>query len=184
MERMRFGFVKILGFVLFLALVISNAAWYVAYQSVNNRLDVANATLGTHNSPSPSATASPSPAKGTIAGNVGFPAGTAPAQTICAVSNMDATLKFCVDHPGGNSLAYQLAVPAGSYTVYSSLKASQGDYKTTYKAYYDKFVTCGSSSNCAMGLHGQNEVVTVVAGGTVSAVDPNDWYRLGITQEF
>ena len=185
MNGFRLGFAKFLSLLVFLALIISNAAWYVAYHSLENRLDTANAkieALGLKSSPAASASPSATTAKGTISGNVGFPAGTAPAQSVCAVSSTDATAKYCIDHPAGNALGYQLAVPAGSYTVYASLKAPQGDYKTTYKAYYDKFVTCGAASNCAMGLHGQNEVVTVAAGGTVTGVDPTDWYALGITQ--
>ena len=183
MDRFRLGMAKVVGGIVALALIVSNVAWYVAYHSQAGELDRANAKVASLGKTPSAATPTPTPAaKGTISGNVGFPAGTAPAQTVCAVSNIDASAKFCVDHAAGNALGYQLAVPAGSYTVYASLKAAQGDFKTTYKAYYNKFVTCGAKSDCAMGLHGQNEAVTVAAGGTVTGVDPTDWYALGITQ--
>jgi len=176
---------KLMGAILILALIVSNVAWYVAYQSQTGELDRVNAQVATGaRMPTPTAgAATPTPAaKGTISGNVGYPAGTAPAQTVCAVSTIDTATKYCVDHAAGNALGYQLTVPAGSYTVYASLKAPQGDYKTSYKAYYNKYVTCGAKTDCAMGLHGQNEVVVVAAGGTVTGVDPTDWYALGITQ--
>jgi hypothetical protein len=164
-------------------LVLSNLAWLVAYSSLSQR------TVGVTSSPSvttkPSASISPTPTpvtKGTINGSVGYPAGTAPAQVVCAVSTTDASVKYCADHAAGNALAYSLSVPAGTYYVYASLKAAQGDFTTSYKAYYDKFVTCGGAGNCAMGLHGQYEPVTVAAGGTVANVNPTDWYALGLGQ--
>lgn len=184
MERFRLGLARFVGLVAVLALIVTNVGWYVAYNSQADKLDSANARVATLTrsvSPTPAATPAPA-AKGTISGSVGFPAGTAPAQSVCAVSTIDASAKYCVDHAAGNALGYQLAVPAGSYTVYASLKATQGDYKPTYKAYYNKYVTCGAKAECATGLHGQNEVVTVAAGGTVSGVDPTDWYAVGITQ--
>lgn len=185
MDRFRLGIAKVVGLIVVLVLIVSNVAWFVAYHAQAGELDRANAqvaALGKTPTATPGASTPAPAAKGTISGSVGFPAGTAPAQSVCAVSTIDAAAKFCVDHAAGNALGYQLAVPAGSYTVYASLKAPQGDYKTSYKAYYDKYVTCGAKSDCAMGLHGQNEVVTVAVGGTVTGVDPTDWYALGITQ--
>lgn len=187
MDRFRLGIAKLIGVIVVLALIVTNVAWYVAYHAQSDQLDSANAkvaALAKTPTPSPSV-ATPTPAtKGIISGKVGYPSESAPPQMICALSTTNASAKFCADHPGGNgsALTYQLSVPAGSYTVYASLKAPMGDFKTTYKAYYDKFVTCGTKSDCAMGLHSQNEVVTVAAGGTVTGVDPTDWYALGITQ--
>lgn len=183
MERLRLGLAKFVGFVAVLALIGTNAAWYVSYHSLETKLAASNAkaeALDTKTAGKP--TPAPNSAKGVIAGNVGFPTGSAPAQTVCAVSTTDSTAKYCVDHNTGTAPGYQLAVPAGTYTVYASLKASTGDFKMSYKAYYNKYVTCGQQASCASGLHGQNEVVTVAAGGNVAEVDPTDWYAMGITQ--
>lgn len=168
-------------------LIISNFAWLVAYSALSQR------TIGTpgdlYSSPSASptpktsASATPTPApKGTISGSVGFPASTAPAQVVCAVSTIDATTKVCADHAAGNNLAYSLSVPPGSYYVYASLKQPQGDYTTSYKAYYNEYVACQQSGNCAAGLHNKYLAVTVTAGQTANGIDPTDWYALGLGQ--
>jgi hypothetical protein len=163
----------------FALLVLSNLAWLFAYSVL------ARQVVGVQANPAPtpvfsvSPTPSPTPVttRGVITGSVGYPAGTAPAQTVCAVLVSDSSKPVCLDHPAGNALAYTLSVTAGTYYVYANLKAAQGDFNTTYRAYYDKFVTCGESSSCDATLHGQYISVVVSAGGTVSDVNPTDWYK-------
>lgn len=133
--------------------------------------------------PTPAPTATPLPSttplsSGTITGTIGYPAGSAPAQIICAVKTTDATAKTCVNNAGGNgaTLAYSISVPAGSYYVYASLQSAQGSFTTDYKAYYNKYVTCGMAASCAASLHKDNIVVTVKGIATVKDINPTDWY--------
>ena len=158
-------------------LVLTNLAWLVAYSALSQKvIGVAAVASG---SPAPSASPTPTaPAEtqGDISGNVGFPAGSAPAQTVCAVSTADASKKYCTDFAGGNSLAYEFTVPAGKYYVYASLKAGQGNFTPAYKAYYDKFVTCGGGSSCPASGHTDYLPVAVTAGLTTNDVNPTDWY--------
>jgi hypothetical protein len=162
-------------------LALSNLVWLAAYSSLSRRV------VGTLNGSSPeplasiTPTATPTP-NGTITGTIGYPADTAPAQTVCAASTADSSQKVCTDVAGGSVLAYTLSVPAGAYNVYASLKTQQGDVTTSYKAYYDKFVTCQTANNCAAGLHGPNLPITVVVGQTVPSVDPTDWSGQGLGQ--
>lgn len=172
-------------------LIITNFGWLVAYSSLSQRLIAtpndlsasprASATPSTQ--PSASAVPSTTPAtKGTITGNVGFPASTTPAEVVCAIGTTDATVKICVDHPAGTDLAYSLSVSPGSYYVYASLKQPQGDFTTSYKAYYNEYVACQQTGNCAAGLHNHYVAVTVAAGQVASGIDPTDWYALGLGQ--
>jgi hypothetical protein len=165
---------KLVAAVALTLLALSNLAWLAAYSSLSEHMiGVAGGLYGA--SPSPSPSAAP---RGTISGNVGYPAGTAPAQTVCAVSAADASAKVCGDFAGGNALAYTLSVPAGTYYVYASLKIAQGDFATSYQAYYDKYVICGELSSCSAALHSQYIPVTVKAGQLVTGIDPTDWYAL------
>jgi hypothetical protein len=121
---------------------------------------------------------------GVITGSVAYPASIIPVQKICAV-NTKNSVEVCTDYASGktnNSVDYSIIVVPGDYYVYASLKTQQGDFKTTYKAYYNKFVTCGLTFNCASGLHSQNVLVSVGPGVTSGGVSPTDWYALGITQ--
>lgn len=65
-------------------------------------------------------------------------------------------------------------VPAGKYYVYAYIPGGGGGYDADYRAYYDKFVTCGMSVSCTSHKW---IVVTVKAGKTTSKVDPQDWYN-------
>jgi hypothetical protein len=165
-------------------LIVSNIGWLLAYSALSQKtVAVTTPAPSASASVAPSASPTPTPpTKGTISGNVGYPAGTAPAQTVCAVSVSNSSLKYCVDFPGGNSLAYTLSVPAGTYYVYASLKTAQGDFTTSYKAYYNKYVTCQTEGNCAMGLHTQYVPVAVTAGGSSTGINPTDWYALSVGQ--
>jgi hypothetical protein len=162
-------------------LVLTNVAWLIAYSALSQK--VYNLQ---QSAPSPSATPSPSPSPmpvGGLYGSVGFPDNVVPPQQVCAVSVVDASKKYCLDHPGGDYLPFSMTVPAGTYNVYASLKQPQGKFTTSYRAYYDKYVTCGgSTSGCAPALHTQYEQVVVPAGGGVSNVSPTDWYALGAGQ--
>ncbi len=134
--------------------------------------------------PSPSALPSISPtplASGTITGTIGYPAGTAPAQTICAIKSTDATATpICVKNGGSaaGSLAYSLSVPAGTYYVYASLQAPAGSFTTDYKAYYNKYVTCGNAASCPAADHKAYLPVTIKGIQTVKDINPTDWYAL------
>lgn len=136
-------------------------------------------------SPSPSALPSISPtplASGTITGTIAYPAGTAPAQTICAVKSTDAAATpICVKHGGSaaGSLAYSLSVPAGTYYVYASLQAPAGSFTTDYKAYYNKYVTCGNAASCPAADHKAYLPVTIKGIQTVKDINPTDWYATG-----
>ncbi|HEY6736153.1 MAG TPA: hypothetical protein VI322_00390 [Candidatus Saccharimonadia bacterium] len=143
-------------------------------------------------SPSPTPGEAPAPASptplptvsasktGTVEGSAGFPAGTAPAQQICAESVSDSSVHFCTVFPGGNNLAYSFSLPAGTYYVYASLQQPQGSFNTSYRAYFDQYVQCtsnpSSSSNCPGSLHAKYLPVTVTSGTTISEVNPTDWY--------
>ena len=127
--------------------------------------------------PSPSPTPTNTAGKGTIKGAIGFPAGSAPSQTVCAESTTNAANRYCTDYLAGSSLTYTIAAPAGTYYVYARLKAAQGDFTTSYRAYYNKYVTCGLQASCPASLHAQYVPVTVTVGATTSGVDPVDWYN-------
>jgi hypothetical protein len=161
-------------------LLITNVAWIIAYSALSQKVvGVISPTPSVASSPKPSPTPTPTPqTKGDIAGNVGYPAGTAPAMMICAVSTTDASKKYCIDHPAGNALAYSMTVPEGTYYVYASLKTAQGDFTTSYKAYYNKYVTCGELSSCPAAGHTQYIPVTVTGGITTDSVNPTDWYAM------
>jgi hypothetical protein len=159
---------------LLLALIASNVGWYILYQN-----QAAQPKAKVTASPSPAATASDLPLKqGIIKGSIGYPSEHAPAQTICAVSTTNAADVTCVEHAGGNSLSYSLAVAPGTYYVYASLKAAQGEVTPNYKAYYNKFVTCGLAASCAAATHTQYVSVVVAEGATVTGINPTDWYAL------
>lgn len=192
---MRFN-VKTLSWVLAgLVVALGGAAGWLWYQNGQLQTTVSDqagqiSTLRSDVallSASPTPTPSPSPtpvSKGTITGSVAYPAGQAPAQSVCAAKTTDAKAINCVDQGGSasGSLVYSLPVDPGTYYVYASLKAPQGDFKTTYKAYYNQYVACQAAGNCAPGLHNKYVPVTVAVGQTVKDINPTDWYALGVGQ--
>jgi hypothetical protein len=161
-------------------LIVTNIIWLFLYSSLAQRAvtttSLPSPAVSKSGTPTPSTSASPA-AMGTISGAIAFPAGTAPAQMVCAQSLNDANAKYCADQPGGNSLGYSMKVPVGSYYVYASLKTTQGDFTPVYKAYYNRYVTCQSTGGtCSSALHSEYIAVKVVSGGTATNINPTDWY--------
>lgn len=62
-----------------------------------------------------------------------------------------------------------LAVLAGLYRVYAVLPEGP----RLGRAYYTEFVTCGFGPTCQSH---EPIVVEAAAGGTVTGIDPGDWY--------
>jgi hypothetical protein len=173
---------KILAAAAVTLLALTNIAWLIAYSSLSSKVvGVTSPGPSVSAAPRVSASASPTPTpptKGDISGTLTYPGESIPAMTICAMSTTDATKKFCVDHVPGTASVYTVTAPEGIYNVYASLKTQQGDITTSYKAYYDKYVTCGMSASCPASGHTQYLPVTVTAGMTTDKVDPGDWYNL------
>lgn len=114
--------------------------------------------------------------KGTITGTLGYPSSGNPAQKVCAVSLADNPSITCVTTQAGQN-TYTLELAEGNYNIYASLVTAQGDFSTSYKAYYDAFSKCGKNVNCPASGHTQYINVAVKAGQRVSDVDPQDWYN-------
>ena len=172
--------------VLAVAILFAAYFWWENQQLMKDVLSESKVVVVVKSS-TPSVTPTPSQIQTTsvITGSVGYPSSTAPVQTVCAVSTANPASRTCIDYPGSvaaGSLTYSMVINPGTYYVYASLKSPQGDFTTSYKAYYNKFVTCNKSGNCAAGLHGQNVAVVVGPGVTVGGVDPTDWYALGLSQ--
>lgn len=113
---------------------------------------------------------------GQIVGYVSYPSSCTKAQKVCAVDNADSTKVFCSATTTSGCIednvdtSFSIMVPAGEYTVYSSLVSNP-----SWRVYYDEFVTCGESANCPVSSHLMHVPVRVVAGSTTPA-RPVDWY--------
>jgi len=169
--------------------LISNLAWAVAYSSLSARVVGVDSGLYSSTSPSARASASPLPTptpsgQATISGTLTAPTDgdKVPPQLVCAVNTTDDSQKVCASQPGGSKTTYSLKVAPGSYYVYASLATADGDITTSYRAYYNEFVTCQRVNNCAAGLHNHYVAVTVSPGQTASDIDPTDWSALGLGQ--
>lgn len=111
---------------------------------------------------------------GTIEGSLSYPSEAFPDNmSVCAESdeleNPICTKTFINDKKYQYGRGYTLAVPAGTYLVYAKLDSAE------YRAYYNKFVTCGLLASCEDHTPIQ---VTVKANQTISKVDPQDWYNV------
>jgi hypothetical protein len=175
---------KIVAAAALTLLAVTNVAWLMAYSSLSQRV-VGVTSPGPSVSSTPRLSTSPTPTPpttGDIAGTLSYPGEEIPAMTVCAVSTTDASKNYCVDHKPGTAATFTLSAPRGTYYVYASLKVPQGDFTTSYKAYYNKHVTCQAAGNCAPGLHTQYVPVTVTDGMTIDSINPTDWYALGVGQ--
>lgn len=169
---------KIVAAAALALLALTNVAWLMAYSSLSQRVvGVASPGPSQSSTPRPSASPSPTPpTTGSITGLLSYPGEEVPAMTVCAIGAADASQKYCVDHKPGTATSYKLSAPSGTYYVYASLKAQQGDFTTAYKAYYDTYVTCGMTASCPASGHTQYVPVSVTVGMTSDAVNPGDWY--------
>lgn len=112
--------------------------------------------------------------KGTIEGSLSFPSEVLPEDmTVCAenlISKESTCTKTHVTNPKYTyGVGYLLDVPAGEYYVYAKVIMFEN-----YKAYYNKYVTCGIKVGCTDTTP---IVVKVEDGKTVSNIDPQDWYH-------
>jgi hypothetical protein len=159
-------------------LLVTNIAWIFAYSALSQKVvGVISPTPSVKNTPKPSPTPTP-PTKGDITGSLSYPGEEIPAMSVCAVNTTDASKKYCVDHKPGTATVYDVSAPAGTYYVYASLQSTQGDFTPSYKAYYNKYVTCGMQSSCPAAGHTQYIPVTVTAGMTTDGISPGDWYAM------
>ncbi|MEX2209877.1 MAG: hypothetical protein WD603_03415 [Patescibacteria group bacterium] len=121
-------------------------------------------------------------AEGTLTGSAAYPAGSAPADlTVCAEAT-DRPFTACAEVTEGagflHGLGYRLAVPAGTYRVYSVSKATDPGYRGYYTA----------GARCERQLAGQSGyeashcsdrsilTVSVTGGQTVARIDAVDYY--------
>jgi hypothetical protein len=124
------------------------------------------------------------PNSGQIAGNVGYPAGILPAETVYALAT-DNSRFFTVETAFGQSTYTMLGVAAGDYFVLavapasyylpiSAISAARGGGSVyRFPAGFTKSVQCGLSIGCddhsLISIH-------VASGTTTSGVAPIDWY--------
>jgi hypothetical protein len=131
-------------------------------------------------SPYPGLAAAPQP--GVIEGSLSYPSEFIPPDmTICAenlaTKHIYSTNKHLKAKKYKYKVGYKLEVPPGDYHVYAYLPdpARYGaGYSKDYRAYYSEFVKCGMTENCPSHAP---MVVKVKSGGTVSGIDPMDWYK-------
>ena len=120
----------------------------------------------------------PAPTTGTIEGSLSFPSEGIPSElTVCA-EDTSTKKKYCTKKHLQNEkytykVGYKIKAPAGKYLVFAYLPSGSDGYPADYRAYYNEFVTCGLSVDCASH---KPIVVTVKAGKTTSDIDPQDWY--------
>lgn len=119
---------------------------------------------------------------GSISGSLGYPSDFIPALGICAQTE-DGAEQYCTyemleGDEYTNGYGYAIAVPPGSYTVFShevtELNALTGYQEGDYQAFYSTFVTCGATSDCTVHTP---IVVTVERNQDVGNIDPIDWYN-------
>jgi len=131
-------------------------------------------------SPCPGLTAAPQ--SGVIEGSLSYPSEFIPPDmTICAENLATKKLYCTTQHLKAKKYQYQvgykLTVPPGDYHVYAYLPdpAKYGaGFPKDYRAYYSDFVKCGQTADCKSHAP---MVVKVTGAGTVSGIDPQDWYK-------
>ncbi len=131
---------------------------------------------------SPCAGAAAAPQAGVIEGSLSYPSDFIPPDLIICAENLATHKLYCTHkHLKAKKYQYQvgykLTVPPGAYHVYAYLPdpAKYGaGFPKDYRAYYSEFVKCGMSVDCKSHAP---MVVTVTGDGTVSGINPMDWYR-------
>lgn len=111
---------------------------------------------------------------GVIEGALGYPGEEIPGDMKVCAENLVTKQQYCTAAHIENKryrygLGYRIEVPEGRYHVFATTASLRG-----HRAYYSEFVTCGLRVGCSSHAP---IVVTVVAGQTVSSVDPHDWYK-------
>ncbi len=120
--------------------------------------------------------------EGTLTGSAAYPAGSAPPDlTVCAEA-VDRPFTACteVTEEAGSlhGLGYRLAVPAGTYRVYSVSKATDPEYR----GYYTAGVRCERQFADRPGYEASQcsdrsiLTVPVTGGQTVPRIDAIDYY--------
>lgn len=115
-----------------------------------------------------------SAATGVIEGALGYPGEEIPGDMKVCAENLVTKHQYCTaTHIESKryryGVGYRIEVPEGRYHVFATTASLKG-----HRAYYSEFVTCGLRVSCPSHAP---IVVTVLAGQTVSAVDPHDWYK-------
>ncbi|RJO59978.1 hypothetical protein C4544_06435 [candidate division WS5 bacterium] len=114
--------------------------------------------------------------KGFIEGSITYPSEQIPADLVVYAENIDTGEvyetsdritddRFTISHTG-----YKIEVPEGSYYMYAKMASDPAK-----KAYYNKFITCGMSVDCADTT---KIVVEVTAGETVENITVGDWWNI------
>lgn len=109
---------------------------------------------------------------GTIEGSISYPGEGIPGDLQICAETLQGVLVKCTNSHIPNAkyqygVGYSLELSEGNYYVYAT--TGQGN-----KAYYTEFVTCGLMYSCASHA---KIVVQVIAGQTISKIDPGDWYN-------
>ena len=120
----------------------------------------------------------PAPTTGTVEGSLSFPSEGIPSEMKICAEDTSTKKKYCTKKHIQNEkytyrVGYKIEAPAGKYLVFAYLPSGSDGYPADYRAYYNEFVTCGLSVDCASH---KPIVVTVKAGKTTSDIDPQDWY--------
>ena len=110
---------------------------------------------------------------GTISGSLTYPSEMIPEDVVIYAENIETGEQFSTnEHITGDNYqygsGYQLAVPAGTYYVYGE-RTSVPDWK----AYYNKYITCGVSVECTDTT--KIEVV-VTANQATTDITVGDWW--------
>ncbi len=114
-------------------------------------------------------TAAPQPKTGTVTGKLSYPAETIPPLRVTAFDVKTGKVKFINTEAGDNS--YKLELSPGTYHIVAYVIPYNGFPEVA--GGYTRAVPCGLAIECAD--HGYIEV-TVVAGETVTGIDPADFY--------
>lgn len=114
---------------------------------------------------------------GSIAGHLGYPAGSLPAQVVYAIST-DGRRFYTVATAYGQSQYKMIGLAEGDYFVLATLPYLPGfgahvNANDRFGAGFTKFIECGATVGCA---DHSLIPVQVVSGTTISGIDPLDWY--------
>jgi hypothetical protein len=105
-------------------------------------------------------------------------------QMVCAETTVNTNKVYCLSVSAVQK-QYSLVVPAGEYYVFAKIQGEPStDPLFSYRAYYTKYVECGSTgeANCADSLSQEKIVVKVEPNSKLENVDPVDWQTLSVTE--